>query len=174
MFHFLYQTIMARRGTAIIETEQGILVNAMPRDSFLLPGGGANVMESRIQAAVRELFEETGMRANFSMYLFTYKSKKNEHRVFWMKAVGMPRPLQEIERVGFYKDGIITGIFDRKGVQHSDVDADKASDSTRAIIRLFEDYKAKYPKLFLLANEHQLTVEQLFTQRVYTPDDEHL
>jgi ADP-ribose pyrophosphatase YjhB (NUDIX family) len=165
---------MARRGTAIVETEHGILLNAMPRDSFLLPGGGANLFESRMQATVRELYEETGLRANFAMYLFSYKSKKNDHRVFWVQAIGVPRPLQEIERIGYYQSGIITGIFDRKGTQYSNAEMDKASDSTRAILRLFEQYKAQFPLLFRAMEEHQGMIEQRFAQRVYTPEDEIL
>lgn len=162
---------MARRGTAILETENGILLNAMPRDSFLLPGGGANIMESRAQATVRELYEETGLRANFLMYLFTYKSKKNDHHVFWVQAIGLPRACQEIERVGYYKNGVITGIFDKKGIQHSDCEFDKASDSTRAIIGLYEQYKARYPQIFIAMQEHQVIIEQGFSSRVFTPED---
>ncbi len=165
---------MGRRGTAIVEMEQGILLDAMPRDEFLLPGGGANPFESRMQATVRELYEETGLRANFAMYLFTYKSKKNEHRVFWVKAIGVPRPMQEIDRIGFCKDGIITGIFDRKGTQYSDAPLEKSSDSTRAILQLFAEYKTKFPAIFRLADEHQLEVEQQFSQRIFTPEDAHL
>jgi ADP-ribose pyrophosphatase YjhB (NUDIX family) len=165
---------MARRGTAIVETEQGILLNAMPRDSFLLPGGGANSSESRLQATVRELYEETGLRAYNAMYLFTFRSRKNEHRVFWVQAIGVPRPSQEIERIGYYQNGVITGIFDRKGTQFSNANMDKASESTRAIIKLFEEYKTKHPEIFRIAEVHQHIVEQQYAQRVYTPEDEHL
>jgi 8-oxo-dGTP pyrophosphatase MutT (NUDIX family) len=165
---------MARRGTAIIETEQGILLAAMPRDSFLLPGGGANSSESRLQATVRELYEETGLRAFNTMYLFTFRSRKNDHRVFWVQAIGVPRPTQEIERIGYYQNGVITGIFDKKGTHFSNANFDKASESTRAIIKLFEEYKAKHPAFFQQAEAHQHIVEQHYAQRIYTPEDQHL
>jgi 8-oxo-dGTP diphosphatase len=58
------QTIKRRRrGTAIVETPIGILVVAGRRKLYILPGGGANIGESRTKAAVRELKEETGITA---------------------------------------------------------------------------------------------------------------
>jgi 8-oxo-dGTP diphosphatase len=162
---------MARRGTAIVETEQGILLAAMPRDSFLLPGGGANAAESRMQATVRELYEETGLRANNALYVFTFQSRKNDHRVFWVQAIGTPRPSQEIERLGYYKNGVITSIIDKKGQVFSDANFDKASESTRAIIKLFEEYKTIHPAIFSHAEEHQELVEQHYAQHVYTAED---
>jgi len=53
-----------RRGTAIIETDKGILLTAMSRGDFLLPGGGADKGESR-----------------FSLH---YSPK---HSIFWYNAV---------------------------------------------------------------------------------------
>ena len=50
-----------RRGTAIVETEHGVLLTAMSKGGFLLPGGGTNHNETRFRAAIRELEEETGL-----------------------------------------------------------------------------------------------------------------
>lgn len=47
-----------RRGTAIVETTEGILVTSGHKRVFILPGGEANKDESRMQAAIRELREE--------------------------------------------------------------------------------------------------------------------
>jgi len=44
-----------RRGTAIVETEQGILVTADRNKVFLLPGSEANKGEFRIETAMQEL-----------------------------------------------------------------------------------------------------------------------
>ncbi len=52
-----------RRGTAIIDAREGILVTSGHRKVFILPGGGANNGESRMQATIRELREETGVIA---------------------------------------------------------------------------------------------------------------
>ncbi len=49
-----------RRGTAIVETNKGILLTSGKGRVFILPGGGARRSESRLRAALRDLEEETG------------------------------------------------------------------------------------------------------------------
>jgi 8-oxo-dGTP pyrophosphatase MutT (NUDIX family) len=74
-----------RRGTAIVDTKQGILVTAGSNKVFLLPGGGANQNESRISAAIRELREETGLKTLHAKFLFRYVggiSKSHGHGYF--------------------------------------------------------------------------------------------
>ena len=163
-----------RRGTAIIETEQGILLNAMAKDSFLLPGGGANFGESRMCAAVRELHEETGLQAYNAMFLFSFQSRKNDHKVFWVQAVGAPRPMNEIERIGYYSDGIITHISDRKGVQYRDMALDQASESTRAILSLYSKYKETHAEFFEAMNAYSHAVEQRYNKYTFLLGDEEL
>jgi len=102
-----------RRGTAIVETEQGILVTAGRRKVFLLPGGGANKHETRMQAAVRELKEETGLQPYYSKYLFHHTGRVHKshghgyfcdhHTVCLVKARGTPAPHQEIKYTEYYK-----------------------------------------------------------------------
>jgi len=104
-----------RRGTAIVETEAGILVTAGRSKAFLLPGGGANKGETRIKAAMRELGEETGLRPYSAKYLFRHVGKvhkshghgyfQDHHTVCLIKAHGSPRPRHEIKYVAFYKPG---------------------------------------------------------------------
>jgi len=95
--------IVRRRGTAIVETPRGILVTASRNKLFLLPGGGAEKWESRRKATIRELREETGLKAYFWKYLFTWNEPKysydkkkrkirNLHKVFLIKAKGEPKP----------------------------------------------------------------------------------
>src|SRR3989344_8971739 len=113
-------TIVRRRGTAIVDTPKGILVCSGRRKIFLLPGGGTErkSKESRRKAAMRELREETGLKAYSSKYLFTYNEGKyyldgrkrkivNLHKVFLIKARGYARPRGEVKHLAYYKNGNI-------------------------------------------------------------------
>jgi 8-oxo-dGTP diphosphatase len=94
-----------RRGTAIVETEKGILLTAMSGGTYLLPGGGANKGESRFRAAIRELEEETGLLAYSAQIIFEYESHSNNHTVVLIKAKGTPKPKQEVKYINYYKPG---------------------------------------------------------------------
>ena len=127
-----------RRGTAIVETEKGILVTAGRGGVFLLPGGGANRGETRIEAAMRELREETGLKPYYAKYLFRHTGKvhkshghgyfQDHHTVCLIKAHGAPpNPRHEIKHIAFYKPG--------SGVRISRV--------TREIIEKYYSYKKR-------------------------------
>ena len=87
-----------RRGTVIIETSRGILVVRQGRARFLLPGGGAKGRESRLEAAIRELREETGLIAYEVRFLFQFQRSK----IFLINANGTPHPRHEISQIGYY------------------------------------------------------------------------
>jgi len=91
-----------RRGTAIVDTDKGILLTAMSDGMFLLPGGGAEKGESRFRAAIRELEEETGLIANYAEIIFRHESHSNEHTVVLIKAKGIPRPKREVKYIDYY------------------------------------------------------------------------
>jgi 8-oxo-dGTP diphosphatase len=102
-----------RRGTAIVERREGILVTAGKSKVFQLPGGAAKKGESRIEAAMRELREETGLTPYYVKYLFRHVGKvhrsqghgyfQDHHTVCLVKARGVPKPLREIQHIDFYK-----------------------------------------------------------------------
>ena len=101
-----------RRGTAIVDTAKGILVVSLDGSNFTLPGGGAHRDESRREAAIRELMEETRMKAVSLTPLFEFLGGahkgprggtfRNAHKVFLVTATGTPEPGQEVKRVAYY------------------------------------------------------------------------
>lgn len=114
--------IVRRRGTAIVETPKGILVTASRNKLFLLPGGGAEKWESRRKATIRELKEETGLKAYSCKYLFTWHEPKysydgkrrkirNLHKVFLIKASGYPKPnCHDVSHIAYWNPKNNTNI----------------------------------------------------------------
>lgn len=106
-----------RRGTAIVEKDEGILVVSEGHGSFTLPGGKASRNESRRRAAIRELQEETSLKVLESKYLFSYigaphrdyKGRgyfRDSHKVFLIKTEGIPKPQHEVKQIAFFKTQI--------------------------------------------------------------------
>ncbi len=91
-----------RRGTAIVDTPQGILVVSRDDRTFYLPGGGAERGESRRDAAIRELKEETNLVAADCFFLFEYTSFTNSHKVYLMKSMGVAKPSNEIKYLAYF------------------------------------------------------------------------
>ena len=114
----------SRRGTAIVETPNGILVVNEGERTYYLPGGGTRRGESRRNAAIRELLEETGLSATKCSYLFEYNSYYNFHKVFLIEATGVAKPRKEIKNLAY---------FDGSNV--------KVSDTTRKIIDIYHEKK---------------------------------
>jgi 8-oxo-dGTP diphosphatase len=112
------EVLYRRRGTAIVETDRGILLTAgRPGKPFILPGGGAERGESRFMAALRELTEETGLSPYAAEIIFKHKGKirptmsgrhkfQDHHTVCLVKASGIPRPGGgDAKRISYYYPG---------------------------------------------------------------------
>lgn len=97
------KVIRRRRGTAIVDTDRGILLTSGDGKIFILPGGGAEKDESRFVAALRELTEETGLRSYSAEIIFrhlggikrTFSGRgyyQDHHTVCLVKATGEAKP----------------------------------------------------------------------------------
>ena len=120
-----------RRATCIVECEHGILLTETSHDLLLLPGGQANRGESRLEAAIRELKEETNLQAHAAIFLFDHESRSNRHKVFYLIASGTPIPMDDAKAL-YYYDTLPANK------------AAKLSPATREIIEHFKAVKAEH------------------------------
>ena len=107
--------IKRRRGAALIETSKGVMLVARKDSDFMIPGGGANFLETRKRATIREVYEELGLKVKSAKYIFNYtgpihrnkhgKLQQNFAKVFLIKIIGKPKPANEISRVAYWKPG---------------------------------------------------------------------
>ena len=80
--------VKRQRATIVVELDGSILLVENRGGLVLLPGGGVHTGESRLQAAARELAEETRLVAHSLLFLFEHESATNRHSVFWAAATG--------------------------------------------------------------------------------------
>ena len=93
------------RATCVLIRDGKLLLVAIHTLKYLLPGGGVDPGETIEAAAVRELFEETGLVATRAEYLYAFETVSNRHHVFAVDADG---PLDE-DRIKL--DGEIRGFL---------------------------------------------------------------
>lgn len=76
------------RATAVVIRDGKVLLVHGRNPTFAMPGGGIEPGESADCAAVRELFEETELKALQTKYLFVLETAIHRHHVFLIEAEG--------------------------------------------------------------------------------------
>ena len=87
-----------KRATIIVDTKDGILISSHSRGkhpTYMLPGGSIKKGERPISAAIRELYEETGLIPTKIKHLFDYY----HHKVYLAKTHGKPKKHHEITHI---------------------------------------------------------------------------
>ena len=72
----------------MIRHSKVLLVKDKGAHLWSLPGGGVRKGERSYQAAARELYEETGLRATKITWLGSFKSPVTDHRAYLIEAEG--------------------------------------------------------------------------------------
>ena len=89
---------MKVRATVICEQDRHILLVRKPRGRWTLPGGKIERGETIAGAAIRELYEETGLGVDGLLYLMELETISTRHHVYEASVVNVAeaRPQNEI------------------------------------------------------------------------------
>jgi 8-oxo-dGTP diphosphatase len=80
---------LRKRGVAVvIRHGRVLLVKDKGKSKYSLPGGGVHKWERSLQAASRELQEETGLKARKAEYIGSFSGAVSYHKAFLVEADG--------------------------------------------------------------------------------------
>ena len=79
-----------RAAAVVIRKGKVLLVKDRNLEKYSLPGGGVHEGETLSQAAARELFEETGLRARRMHFIGSFRGAVSHHKAFLVEAEGRP------------------------------------------------------------------------------------
>ena len=82
------ETRLRDRATAVVIRDGKVLLVRGRGPVYMMPGGGIEPGESPNTAADRELFEETGLTATQTEFLFLLETAMNRHHVILIEAAG--------------------------------------------------------------------------------------
>lgn len=145
------------RATALVELcingTQGVLVHADRHDHWMLPGGRRNTYangqrEPLLAAAVRELFEETGLIADSGFFWLRHKGKSNQHTVYVLHTSGVPAIVDphEAPLLGLCLPDLSIKIIASDASFHSS--STQLFSSSQHIIQTYYQHKAEHPEQF--------------------------
>src|SRR5579872_5491272 len=103
--------MVRKRGTVIVDTDQGIVLVSNSSRLFILPGGGAKKGEDRMDAAMRELKYQTGLEPESCRYLFSFdepedKKLRNLHKVYLVEVTKESAKAEKIKRrIEYWQEG---------------------------------------------------------------------
>ncbi len=81
-------TALRERATVLVIRDENVLLVRDVGPNYGMPGGGIESGESATDAAIRELHEETGLKAKKTEYMFTWESSINRHRAIRVETEG--------------------------------------------------------------------------------------
>ncbi|VVP25239.1 RNA pyrophosphohydrolase [Pseudomonas fluorescens] len=108
---------LKRRATVIYRRDEEILFVRKRNAKWNLPGGRVEQGETPLQAAVREMAEETGLTFDQLAYVSEYEQDKVIHFLFEARRTGQrkPRPCNEIDDCRWFS----TKELDKRNVRGS-------------------------------------------------------
>ncbi|KKK97717.1 hypothetical protein LCGC14_2649980 [marine sediment metagenome] len=105
---------LRRRATCVVvKNGKVLLVRDKGRRQYSLPGGGIKQGEPSISAAARELYEETGLRADKMERVLTHEGNTQSHAVFLISEHrGEPRLISEIDSLIWWDQDSTVSVQD--------------------------------------------------------------